>query len=80
MPGSDPHIYLPLDFDQVFELVKQLPKNEKKQLADMLLKEDDSDEIPEDQKQLVRERIKKYTQNPELLIAEEDALEKINKM
>jgi hypothetical protein len=46
----------------------------------MLLQEDISDDIPEFQKQLVRARIKKYNEHPELLIDEDQALEIIKNM
>lgn len=71
---------MPLDFSQLFELTKQLPDNERQQLAEMLLRENAANEIPEAQKQMVRERIKKYEQHPELLIDEDTALKMINNM
>ncbi len=80
MAPTTPHIYLPLAFEQLLDLARQLPKNERHQLADMLLQEDISDDIPEFQKQLVRARIKKYNEHPELLIDEDQALEIIKNM
>ena len=80
MPTSTTHIYLPLDLGQLYDLVRQLPENERRQLADMLLQEDASDNIPEAQKQTVRARIKKYEEHPELLIDEQRAMDMINKM
>jgi hypothetical protein len=68
MPAS-PNIYLPLNFKQIFELVKQLPNKEKQQLLGLLHQErEDNVIIPEEHKKLVRQRIKKYTQHPEELI------------
>lgn len=50
---------LPLSFDQVFELVKQLPMEQKKKLVKVLQKESSiNEDIPEQHKTLVRERIK----------------------
>ncbi len=71
--------YLSLSFDQLVDLVKQLPIDEKRQIID-LLHEDDAIEIPEMQQQLVMERVQKYEAHPELLIDEETALQMINKM
>jgi hypothetical protein len=80
MPSKMPQIFLPLDFSQLFDLARQLPKDERRQLADMLLKEDAANDIPEAHKQLVRARIKKYNDHPELLIDEDTALQMINDM
>ena len=50
---------LPLSFKQVFELVKQLPMEQKKKLIKVLQKESPvNDDIPEQHKALVRDRIK----------------------
>lgn len=72
----DATIYLPLDVQQLVGLVKQLPKKQKQQLVNLLLEEDIT--ISEEQKQLVRKRIKKYKAYPEKLIAEQDAWKIIN--
>jgi hypothetical protein len=80
MPATTPHIFLPLDFDQLFDLARQLPEDERRQLAAMLLQEDAPAGIPEAHKQLVRARIKKYNESPELLIDEDRAMEMINNM
>lgn len=80
MPTTTPHIFLPLDFNQLFDLVRQLPNNQKRQLADLLLQEEAADDVPEAHKKLVLARIKKYDSNPELLIDEEDAIKMINQM
>ncbi len=78
MPTTN--IFLPIDFGQLFDLARQLPANERRKLADLLLKEDPNNGIPEEHKQLVRARIKKYEEHPELLIDEEKAMEMINLM
>ncbi len=78
MPATD-NIYLPLQFSQLVELIKALPKKEKQRLMDALLQEESFD-IPEWQKQEVRKRIKKYDKHPEQLIDEKQALQMINKM
>jgi hypothetical protein len=63
------HIYLPIDFDQLFELVKQLPAEEKQQLIALLKQEQEEHiPIPEQHKKLVRRRIKHYKKHPEELV------------
>lgn len=66
-------IYLPLSIQQLVDLVIQLPKEQKRQLVDLLLEKDVT--ISEQQKQLVRSRIKKYKVNPDKLISESEAWE-----
>lgn len=70
------NIYLPLNVQQLVDLVKQLPKKQKQQLVELLLEEDLT--IPEEQKELVRSRIKKYKARPDELIEEQDAWNRIN--
>ena len=43
MPVST-NIYLPLEFNQLVELIRQLPKKKKKQLIEVLLEENENDE------------------------------------
>lgn len=74
MPTTD--IYLPLNVQQLVDLVMQLPKKQKQQLVDLLLEKDIT--ISEQQKQLVRSRIKKYKARPDKLISEDEAWDKIN--
>lgn len=78
MPATT-NIYLPLQFNQLIELIKSLPKKEKQLLFD-ILQQDEPADIPEWQKQEVRKRIKRYNKHPELLIEEKQALKMINKM
>jgi len=49
-------------YNQVFDVVMQLPPNEKQRLGDVLWSElnENNIEIPEEHKHIVRERIKKY--------------------
>ena len=50
---------LPLSFNQVFELVKQLPAEQKKKLIKALQNDNlNNEDIPKEHKALVRERIK----------------------
>ena len=78
MPATT-NIYLPLQFNQLVDLVKTLPKKEKQKLMN-ILEEDIPVVIPEWQKQEVRKRIKKYEKHPELLIDEKTALKMIKTM
>jgi len=57
---------IPLNFNQVVNLVRQLSPSEKQQLSDVLWTEQNIDDtiIPEEHKQIVRERIKKYENIP----------------
>jgi len=70
------NIYLPLQFNQLVDLIKTLPKKEKQQLMEAL-EQDDPNNIPEWQKQEVRKRIKKYNKLPDLLVDEKQALKMI---
>ncbi len=72
-------IYFPLQFNQMVELIKALPKKEKPQLIEVL-QQDESVAIPEWQNEEVRKRVKKYNKHPQLLIDEKDALEMINNL
>ncbi len=72
MPATT-NIYLPLQFNQLLELVKTLPKKEKQQLTDLLLNDEQAFDVPEAQKQFVRNSIKKHKAHPELLIDEKEA-------
>jgi hypothetical protein len=58
---------IPLSFKQVVNIVKQLSPSEKQLLSEVLWAEQNIDdtEIPEEHKQIVRERIKKYKDNPD---------------
>ena len=74
------NIALAVSSKQVFDLAQQLPQKEKLQLIQLLELEQYADNIPEDHKKLVRQRIKKYNKNPELLIDVVKALKMINAM
>jgi hypothetical protein len=55
---SSNQLHLPLSFNQLFELVKQLPLEQKKKLIKVLQKDNISEEIPSQHKSFVRDRIK----------------------
>jgi hypothetical protein len=63
---------------EIVDLVKQLPKEEKGQLFHLLEEEQYANNIPEEHKAIVRERIKKSNENPELMVNEKTALRFIN--
>lgn len=65
---------IPLSFKQVVNIVKQLSPSEKQLLSEVLWAEQNIDdtEIPEKHKQIVRERIKKYKDNPDSYLSWDD--------
>ncbi len=79
---SSQHIQLniPLSFNQVIEIVRQLSPSEKRQLRVVLETEQSIDDliIPEEQKQIVRERIKKYEKNPDSYLEWSEIENKMN--
>lgn len=79
MPDTT-NIALPISPEQVFSLAQQLKVKDKIELIHLLEQEQYTDNIPEEHKKLVRQRIKKYNKNPELLIDENEALKIINAM
>ncbi len=72
---------LPLSFNQIIELVKQLPVNQKKKLIKTLLPEtlDNTDnfEVPQWQQKIVLDRIKNA--KPEDYISVEESTKKLKK-
>jgi hypothetical protein len=62
MNAQHVQLNIPLSFKQVVDIVKQLSPSEKLQLGEVLWTEQNIDDIviPEEHKQIVRERIKKY--------------------
>jgi hypothetical protein len=75
------HIQLnvPLSFKQIIEIVKQLSPNEKQQLSEVLWTEENFNNIviPENQKKIVRERLKRMEEHPESCLTWEDIERKI---
>lgn len=74
------NIALSLSPEQVFSLAQQLRTKDKIQLIHLLEQEQYTENIPEEHKKLVRERIKKYDKNPDLLVNEDEAIKIINAM
>ncbi len=75
------HIQLniPLSFKQLVDIVQQLSPSEKQQLSEVLWTEQNIDdiEIPEEHKQIVRVRIKKYEKNQDSYLSWDDIERKI---
>ena len=69
-----------LSFKQVVEIVKQLSPSEKQMLSEVLWTEQDINDIviPEEHKQIVRERIKKYENSPDCYLSWEDIEHKVS--
>ncbi|NLK54128.1 MAG: addiction module protein [Bacteroidales bacterium] len=69
-----------LSFKQVVEIVKQLSPSEKQMLSEVLWTEQDINDIviPEEHKQIVRERIKKYENSPDCYLSWEDIEHKMS--
>ena len=65
---------VPLSFTQVVDIVRQLSTTEKRQLSEVLLNEQSLDNIaiPEEHKQIVQERIKKYKNSPNSYLSWDD--------
>jgi hypothetical protein len=79
--STSPHIYLQLDFNQLFELVKQLPAKEKQQLLNLLRQEQEENiPIPEWQKKEVRKRIREVQKSPGKAVSWEAAQKKIKQL
>jgi len=75
------HIQLkvPLNIDQLIDIVRQLSPKEKQQLSSVLwdeVKEEDID-IPEAHKKIVRQRLKHMNEKPETNLGWEDIERKI---
>jgi len=74
------NIALPVSKKQVFDLVQKLTSSDKKKLIYLLEQEAYIADIPEQHKEIVRKRLKKYAKNPEQLVSETQALKAISKM
>lgn len=72
-------INIPLNFNQVVDIVRQLSPKEKIKLKELLQETQDVDEyeIPEEHKNIVRQRIKASEENPSRLLNWDDAKKKL---
>lgn len=66
---------IPLDFNQLVNIVRQLPPKEKLKLSVILLEEQEI-LIPEEHKDIVRQRIKASEQDPSRLLKWDDVKQK----
>jgi hypothetical protein len=66
MNAQQVQLNISLNFKQVVDIVRQLSPSEKQQLTEVLWTEQNVNEIiiPEEHKQIVLERIKKYENSP----------------
>lgn len=69
-----------IGLQEIVDLVKQLPTEEKGQLFHLLEEEKYVNNIPEEHKTLVRERIKKSNENPKRMVDEKVSLSFINSL
>jgi hypothetical protein len=67
-----------IGLQEIVDLVKQLTAEEKGQLFHLLEEEQYLNDIPEKHRMLVRERIKKSSENPERMVDEKTAVRFIN--
>ena len=74
-------ISIPISFKQVVDIVKQLSPAEKQELSKVLRAGQCDNEmvIPEEHKQIVRKRIKKYKSYPDNYLSWNDIEQKIAK-
>ncbi len=70
---------VPLSFKQVIGIVKQLSPKEKQQLGEVIWTEKSITdiEVPEEYKQIVRQRLKRMDEHPECTMTWEDIERKI---
>jgi hypothetical protein len=80
MAAQHGQLNISLSFKQVVDIVKQLSPSEKQMLSELLWMEQDIDDIviPEEHKQIVRERIKKYENSPDSYLSWNDIERKIS--
>jgi len=75
------HIQLkvPLSFNQLIDIVRQLSPKEKQQLSSVLWDETREEEIdiPDGHKEIVRQRLKRMEEHPESCLSLEDIERKI---
>jgi hypothetical protein len=74
---NTPHlqINIPISFQQVVDIVRQLSPKEKSILNEVLQEDQDKDEylVPEDHQKLVMERFDQVRSNPEVLLDWDEA-------
>ena len=80
MNAQHGQLNISLSFKQVVDIVKQLSPSEKQMLSELLWMEQDIHDIviPEEHKQVVRERIKKYENSPDSYLSWNDIERKMS--
>lgn len=73
------YLNIPINFNQLIEIIQQLSPQEKLQLSGVLWDETDEKdvEIPEEHKQIVRQRLKRMERQPESCLGWEEIERKI---
>lgn len=79
MSTQHTQLNIPLSFNQLVDVVRQLSPNEKLQLSSILWDETKEEEIyiPEEHKQIVGQRLKRMEEQPESCLTWEDIERKI---
>jgi hypothetical protein len=73
------HLKVPLNFDQLIDIVRQLSPKEKQQLSSVLWEETREEEIviPEEHKKIVKQRLIRMEEHPESCLSWVDIERKI---
>lgn len=58
--SSSAHLNIPLSFNQIIDLIKQLPKKQQEKIVELIQEQDDF-EVPEWHKKIVLERLRTAT-------------------
>ncbi len=58
--SSSAHLNIPLSFNQIIDLIKQLPKKQQEKIVELIQEQDDF-EVPEWHKEIVLERVRTAT-------------------
>ena len=79
MSTQNIQLNVPLSFNQLIDVIRQLSPKEKLQLIGVLWDETQDQEIsiPEEHKQIVRQRLKRMEEHPESCLTWEDIERKI---
>jgi len=79
MNSQHVRLNIPLSFNQIIDIVRQLSPKEKLKLSEVLWEETDKDKIviSEEQKQIVRQRLKRMDEQPESCLTWKDIEHKI---
>jgi hypothetical protein len=71
------NLNIPINFNQVLDIIRQLSQKDKLKLKN-ILENEQPDDIPEDHKNIVRQRIKTSESNPSSLLNWDEEKHRIN--